>query len=236
MLRIFEYARIERPYKRVWKDVRRYTSRNPGTATHMLWRMAVYRLERLTDAMGYRFAVEDLARSTFNCVAAIAPDKRNDCIAAIKSLVDEERDDPDKLRYALAGELVWSLVSLVHLQLDGQRSVSTLLGLIEAGFRGAASSIRDRQRSETPPPKATENHVRFQWSTVVEQEQRANINLVLRYSSEQGVWVTCAELPAFDVRFTSMAETKERLPGSLCRFLSDRMGGPAVIWTPEGWG
>jgi hypothetical protein len=236
MLRIFENARIQRPYKQVWKDVRRYTRENPGEPTQVLWRIALFRLEKLTDAMGCPLSIEDFARSTFNCVAAVAPEKRIDCIQAIKSLTVEEKGDPNKLRYALAGELVWSLVSLVDLRLAGQRSISTLLGLIEAGFRGAASGIRDRRELEIALIDRWESRVRFQWSTLVEQAQRANINLVLSSSSEPGVSVTCVELPAFHARFGSMVEAKQDLPSSLCRFLSERMGGPAMVWTPEGWG
>jgi hypothetical protein len=235
MLRIFENARIARPHKRVWKDTRGYMGGNPGVPTQLLWRMAVFRLEKLTDAVGYRFTIEDIASSIFNCIAIVSPENRSDCIAAIKSLVDEEKRDPDKFRYSLAGELVWSLVSLVDLRLSGQRSTTALLGLIEAGFRGAACSLRDRRKSGSSSSEVQESRVRFQWSTLVEQQERANINLVLKSSSERDVSVTCVELPAFHARFSSIAEAKEDLPESLCRFLSERMGGPAMIWTPDGW-
>jgi hypothetical protein len=66
------------------------------------------------------------------------------CADAIKTLVDEDRDKAGHERYSLAGELVWSLLHLVDLQLAGQRSVRPLLELIEAGFRGAACSIEQR--------------------------------------------------------------------------------------------
>lgn len=149
MLRIFKNARIARPHKRVWKDVRRYMRRNPGQSTQRLWRMAVFRLKGLTDAAGYRFTIDDFASSTFDCVATISSYQRAYWIARLRSLVDEDKRDPDYLRYSLAGELVWSLISLVHLRLAGQQSISALLNLIEAGFRGAASDMRGQRKSDT---------------------------------------------------------------------------------------
>jgi hypothetical protein len=109
--------------------------------------MAVFRLKGLSDAAGYSFTVDDLAMSTFDCVAAISSYQRAYWIARMRSLVDEDKRDLDYLRYSLAGELVWALVSLVHLRLAGQQSIGALLETIEAGFRGAASAVRDERRS-----------------------------------------------------------------------------------------
>jgi hypothetical protein len=106
--------------------------------------MAVFRLKGLSDAAGYGF----LASSTFDCVAAISSYQRTYWIARMRSLLDEDKRNPDYLRYSLAGELVWALVSLVHFRLAGEKSISALLETIEAGFRGAASDMRDERRSQ----------------------------------------------------------------------------------------
>ncbi len=237
MFGLFKTSRALKPYKLIWSNVRRYMRKNPGPPTQVLWKLAVFRLSKATGVVGYSFKIEDFARSTFNCIASLPSEKREICANAIRAITDEDRKTGEE-RYALAGDLVWTLFRLVDLQIACQRSAKPLLELIEAGFRGASSSIVDtRQSNSTPQPSTDGEHqIRFQWSTFLEQEQRANIFMVLRTAADGRIQITCNEIPTFRADFLSLEEAKENLPSILSEHLSEQMGGPAIIWAPDDWG
>jgi phage-related protein len=232
MFGFFTASRTMKPYKLIWKNVRRYIRENPGAPTHVLWKLATFRLSKAAGVVGYNFAIEDLARSTFNCVTSLPADKRNICASAIRAISDEDRKAGQE-RLALCGDLAWSLLRLVDLELSGQRSARLLLKLIEAGFRGASSSIIATRQANSEP--RSEQRIRFQWSTFREQEHRANIFVVLRTAADGTVQVTCNEIPYFHATFSSIEEAKDNLPSVLSDFLGEQMGGPAIIWTPDDW-
>jgi hypothetical protein len=208
---------------------------NPGPPTSVLWKTAVFRLSKATGAIGYRFKIEDFANSTFNCLAVLPGDKRSSCAGATKSLADEDRQAGME-QFALAGDLAWTILQLVNLELSSQHSVRPLLELVEARFRGAARSIVDvRQAYERTHSPSKQIRVRFQWSTWIEREQRADIFIDITVTPDGIVHVTTDEIPSFLANFASLDEAKVGLPSVLSRHLEQQMGGPAIIWTPKDW-
>jgi hypothetical protein len=157
MLGLFMGSPALKPYKLIWRSVRGYMRENPGPPTQLLWKFAVFRLQRAMAELGYSIKIEELAHSTLNCLTLLPADKRVFCASAVKTVADEDRQAGQE-RFALAGDLVWTILQLVNLELSGERSVGPLFELVEAGFRGASCSIVDarevyaRSHPSTMPP------------------------------------------------------------------------------------